>query len=114
MGRARSGAMVSVLQVVLLVGLVAAHTLAAAVMTRFFRLRLETDWGTAVYAVTLVPIVLLVSTLVFTGPFGIGVDLGSAGAVFAVLVFIPGALGAAVDFLYVEPPEEYELPDVES
>ena len=103
--------MATLLEIFLLVALVAVHTVVSAVMTRFFRIRLETIWGTAFYAVFLIPIVLLVSTLVFTGPFGIGVDLGSPGAVFAILILVPAALGATIDILYVEHPEEYELPE---
>ncbi|SNR24691.1 hypothetical protein [Halorubrum vacuolatum] len=105
--------MLSVFGFVSLLALIAAHTLAAGVMTRFFRLRLNTTWGWIVYTAIFPPIVLLASTLVFTGVLGVGtgVDLGSPSVVFAVLVFLPVVLGATIDYLYMPPPEEYELPD---
>ena len=99
----------------LLVALVAVHTLIAGVLTRFFRIRLATTWGWVVYTAVLSPMVLLGSTLLFTGVFGVGVgvDLGSPAVVVGLLVFLPVALGATIDYLYVPPPEEYELPDTQ-
>ncbi|MGM0590890.1 MAG: hypothetical protein ACQETI_04540 [Halobacteriota archaeon] len=103
--------MVSVVNLVLFVVVLGIHTLVAAVMTRFFRLRLETQWGWVVYSVTLIPVVLLVTTLVFTGVLGIGIDLGNPAAAVAVMIGLPLALGVTIDVLYVPPPEEYELPE---
>ncbi|MGZ0746602.1 MULTISPECIES: hypothetical protein [unclassified Haloparvum] len=103
--------MVSVLGILGLLFVVALHTLIAAVMTRFFRLRLETTWGTAGYVAFLIPVALFISTLVLTGPLGLGVDLGSSAVVLALLVLLPLSLGATIDVLYVEHPEEYELPE---
>ena len=102
--------MVTALNLVLFAGVLVFHTFVAAVMTRFFRVRLETDWGTVVYAATLIPVVLVVFTLVFSGVLGIGPDLGSNFAVLAMMVGVPAALGATVDILYMEPPEQYDLP----
>jgi len=98
-----------------LIGLVAFHTLVAGVATRFFRLRLATSWGWIVYTVVLTPMVLFISTLVFTGFFGVGagVDLGTPGIVVSALVGLPVVLGVAIDYLYVPPPEEYELPETQ-
>ena len=86
-----------------LLGLLAFHTLVAGVATRFFRLRLATSWGWVLY------------TLVFTGFLGVGagVDLGSPTIVVGALVGLPVVLGAVIDYLYVPPPEEYELPDTQ-
>lgn len=105
--------MLALIGFTLLVGLVAVHTLIAGVLTRFFRLRLSTTWGWIVYTAVLSPMVLFGSTLLFTGVLGVGVgvDLGSPAAVFGLLVFLPVVLGATIDYLYVPPPEEYELPD---
>lgn len=102
--------MVSVLNLALFAAVLAFHTVVAAVMTRFFRIRLNTEWGTTVYAVVLVPLALVVSTLVFSGVLGIGPNLGGSAAVLAVMVGVPAALGATVDVLYMEPPEQYDLP----
>ncbi|WP_066416820.1 hypothetical protein [Halorubrum aethiopicum] len=95
-----------------LVALVALHTLVAGVTTRFFRLRLSTSWGWVLYTVVLTPMLLLISTLFFTGiGVGAGVDLVSPTIVVSALVGLPIVLGVAIDYLYVPPPEEYELPD---
>ena len=97
-----------------LVALVAFHTLVAGVTTRFFRLRLKTSWGWVVYTAVLTPMLLFVSTLFFTGiGVGTGVDLVSPAVVVSALVFLPIVLGVAIDYLYVPPPEEYELPDTQ-
>jgi len=100
---------------VTLIGLLAFHTLVAGVATRFFRLRLATSWGWVLYTIVLTPMVLFVSTLVFTGFLGVGagVDLGSPTIVVGALVGLPVVLGAVIDYLYVPPPEEYELPDTQ-
>ncbi|GAB6880455.1 hypothetical protein JCM17823_27290 [Halorubrum gandharaense] len=105
--------MLSLIGFALVVGLLAVHTLLAGVLTRFFRLRLNTSWGWILYTALLTPAALLGSTLFFTGALGVGagVDLGSPTAVIGILVFLPTVLGAAIDYLYVPPPEEYELPD---
>jgi len=103
--------MATVVNLVLFGVVLAVHTLIAAVMVRFFRIRLKTRWGSAVYAAALIPVVLLATTLVFTGVFGIGVDLGSPAAVLGVMIGMPLTLGATIDVLYVPSPEEYELPE---
>jgi hypothetical protein len=86
------------------------NTLLAAVMTRFFRIQLDTRWGSAVYTAFLVPIVLVVTTIVAFS-LGVGVDLGSTAAALALLVGLPMGLGVTIDVLYVPAPEEYDLPE---
>ncbi|MFC7202593.1 hypothetical protein ACFQJC_03645 [Haloferax namakaokahaiae] len=104
--------MVSVVSLVLMGVVILFHTLIAAVMTRFFRLRLSTQWGYIVYSLLLIPLVLFFSTLVFTGVLGIGVNLGSPAAAIGVMIGMPLVLGFTIDTLYVPPPEEYEnMPD---
>jgi len=87
------------------------HTLVAAVCTRFFRLRLETQLGWVVYALGLTPVILLVSTLVFSGVLGIGPNLGSPVVVFGVMIGLPLAVGITLDLLYVAQPDEVDLPE---
>jgi hypothetical protein len=106
--------MVSVLGLVLFGVVLVGHTLIAAVMTRFFRIRLKTQWGYVIYSFLLIPVVLLVSTLLFTGIFNIGVDLGSPATALGVMIGMPLALGFTIDTLYVPPPEEYDLPETRS
>ncbi|SDM57057.1 hypothetical protein SAMN04487949_2119 [Halogranum gelatinilyticum] len=103
--------MVSVINLVLLGVVIVLHTLIAAVMTRFFRIRLKTQWGSVLYAILLIPVVLFVTTLVFSGVLGIGVDLGSPAAALGIMIGMPLALGFTIDVLYIPSPDEYDLPD---
>lgn len=104
--------MVSVINLVLFGVVLVGHTLVAAVLTRFFRIRLKTQWGYVVYSFALIPVVLAVSTLVFFGVFPIGAGLNlNVPALLGASVGMPLALGFAIDTLYVPPPEEYEMPD---
>lgn len=105
--------MVSIIGLVLFGGVLVGHTLLAAVLTRFFRLRLETQFGWVIYALTLIPVILFVSTLLFTGLLQIGPDLGSSTVVFGVMIGLPLAVGATIDLLYVAQPDEVELPDTQ-
>ncbi|XVH32436.1 hypothetical protein ACNS7O_04420 [Haloferacaceae archaeon DSL9] len=106
--------MLSVIGVVLFGIVLAVHTLVAAVMTRFFRLRLETTFGWIVFSLFLIPVVLAVSTILFTGVLQIGVNLGSRPVALAVMIGLPLALGMTIDVLYIPSPDEYELPDTRS
>jgi hypothetical protein len=42
---------------------------------------------------------------------GSGIVVGSSTIVLALLVGLALVLGVTIDYLYVQPPEEYELPD---
>jgi len=81
----------------------------AAVSTRLLRVRLNTDWGAAVYVAVLGPLVLGAAT-VLMGSLG-GPNLGSRTTVGLVLVLFPLTLGVAFDVLWMPAPEEVELPD---
>ena len=102
-----SPTMVSLVSLVLIGVVLVGHTLIAAVMTRFFRIRMHTQWGSVLYALALIPVALVVSTLVFgqvvAADFGVPTLLG-------LWVGMPLALGFTVDVLYMEPPKEYDLP----
>ncbi|ADQ66245.1 hypothetical protein GL213_03200 [Halogeometricum borinquense] len=106
--------MASVLNLVLFGVVLVVHTLIAAVMTRFFRIRLKTQWGYVIYSLLLIPVVLFVTTLVFSGILQIGPDLGDTTTAFGVMIGMPLALGFTIDTLYVPPPEEYELPETQN
>ncbi len=103
--------MVSALSIAILLANVAVHALVAAVLTRYFRIALDTDWGTGLFVVGAIPLVLLALTFLVSGVLGIGPSLGDPVLVVVVLVAAPLTLGALVDLLYVPPPEEYDLPD---
>jgi hypothetical protein len=100
--------MVSVVNLALLGAVLVINTLIAAVMTRFFRIRLKTRTGAVIYSLLLVPFVLFVTTMLFgaviPGNLGVPVLLG-------IWIGMPLVLGFTIDVLYVPPPEEIELPE---
>jgi hypothetical protein len=103
--------MVSVVGLVAFGAVLVVHTLLAAVLTRFFRLRLKTQWGYVIYSFAIIPVALLVTTLVFFGvlPVGAGLNLDTA-TLLGAAIGLPLALGFTIDTLYVPAPEEYDLP----
>ena len=103
--------MVSVLGLLGLAVIVAVHTAIAAVLTRLLRVRLSSQWGPIVYAVLLIPVVLVVSTLVLSGVLGLGSNLGDARTALFLLVAVPLALGVTIDYVWMPAPDEVELPD---
>lgn len=90
--------------------IVALHTAIAAVVTRLLRVRLDTRWAPPLFAILVAPVLLLISTLVISGVFSLGPDLGNPGVVLFVLVGVPLGLGFAVDYLWMPAPEDVELP----
>jgi len=105
--------MLSILGLGVFGGVVVGHTLLAAILIRFFRLRLDTQFGWVLYTMTLIPVALFVSTLIFTGLLQIGPNLGSPTVVFGVMIGLPLAVGLTLDLLYVAQPDEVELPDTQ-
>lgn len=102
--------MVGVAAAVGLVLLVGLHTLVAAIVTRLLRVRLATRWTPIVFALTIVPLLLIGSTLVIAGGLGVGPNLGSPGMALFALVVVPLGLGLAIDYLWMPAPDEVELP----
>jgi hypothetical protein len=102
--------MVSVVDVVGLLVIVGINAGAAALMTRFFRVRLDTRWGPAVFALVLEPVVLTVFVLVLSGIMGLGGNLGSPALVFGITVVLPMAIGIAFDYFWMPDPDDVELP----
>ena len=103
--------MVSVLGLLGLAVILVVHTAIAAVLTRLLRVRLSSQWGPVVYAVLLIPVVLVVSTLVLSGVLGLGSNLGDARTALFLLVAVPLALGVTIDYVWMPAPDEVELPD---
>lgn len=89
--------------------LVFANTAIAALLTRFFRVRLETQWGSLLYIAFGVPVVLLITTLVLGTV--LGPDLGTPAAVVGVTIVLPFSLGLAFDYFWMPAPDEVDLPD---
>ena len=90
--------------------IVAIHTVIAVVLTRFFRLQLDTNWGAAVYMLSLIPLALIVSATVLSGVFGLGGNVGGRDVVLLLVIVLPLSLGLAIDYFWMPAPEEIELP----
>jgi hypothetical protein len=103
--------MVSVVDVVGLLVLLGVNSAAAALMTRFFRVRLATQWGSILYVALLTPVVLTVTTILLGGFLSLGPDLGSRNAVLGIVIFLPIAMGVSFDFFWMPSPEEVDLPE---
>jgi len=103
--------MVSVLALAGLAVVVFVHALVAALLTRFFRVRLDTRWGAALYTALIVPLVLLVSTLLVSGLLNLGPNLGGAGAALFVMIGVPLVIGVTFDYLWMPRPEDVDLPE---
>lgn len=101
--------MVAPLELVGLFVILLANTAIAALMTRFFRVRLHTGWGSVIYTFLLIPVVLVITTIVL-GTI-LGPDLGSAGAVLTLTVVAPGSIGVAFDYFWMPSPDEVDVPD---
>ncbi|WP_135536226.1 hypothetical protein [Halostella pelagica] len=103
--------MVSVASLVGFLVIAGLHTLIATVATRFFRVRMKTQWGSAIFALLLTPLVLVVSTLFLSGMLGLGGNLGDRNTALFVVVLLPLALGYSIDVFWLPSPEEIDLPD---
>ncbi|WP_136688991.1 hypothetical protein [Halorhabdus amylolytica] len=103
--------MVGAVDAIGLAAIVLANTAIAALLTRFFRVRMVTAWAGPLYAVLLGSVALLVSTLVLGGFLDLGADLVSPAAVVVVTIVGPLALGMTFDYFWMPAPEEVELPE---
>lgn len=101
--------MVSVVDVVGLLVIVGLNTAIAALATRFFRVRLNTNWGSTLYAIVLTPIPLVATTLVLGSI--LGPNLGSANTVLGATIVLPMALGIAFDFFWMPAPDDVDVPE---
>ncbi len=103
--------MVTVLGAIGLLVVVGVHTAIAALLIRFFRVRLATRWGPILYALTLIPVILLASTLLLTGLLKVGANLGGPLTALFVTIIVPVSLGLTVDYVWMPHPDEIDLPD---
>lgn len=101
--------MVSLVGAVGVLVIVALNTAIAAVGARFFRVRMSTTWGSAVYTLLLVPLAFVVTTLALSGALGLGGDVfGDLGSTLAVTWGYPFAIGVALDVFWMPSPEALE------
>lgn len=103
--------MVSVADAIGLAVILLLNSAVAALLTRFFRVRLVTSWGSLVYVAFVGSIVLLALTFVLGGVLGLGPNLGSPTVVVLGVVALPLSLGATFDYFWMPAPEEIEVPD---
>lgn len=103
--------MVSVAGIVGLFVIVGVNTALASLATRFFRVRMSTRLGSALYAILLTPLPMVAVVLVLSGALGFGPDLGGTYAVLGLTVVLPLALGTAFDFFWMPSPDEVDVPE---
>jgi hypothetical protein len=102
--------MVSVVGLAGLLVIVLLNSAVTALMTRFFRVRLNTRWGGFLYAVLLCPFAMFVVFMLFS-VLGFGAGLGlSSGAAVALTILVPLALGMTFDYIWMPSPDEVDLP----
>lgn len=101
--------MVSVVDVIQLLVMIGVNTAITALMTRFFRVRLKSSWGPVVFALLLIPPVLVILTQIMSAA-GFGFDIGSPRLVIGLLVLLPVTIGVAFDYFWMPAPEEVTLP----
>jgi fatty acid desaturase len=100
--------MVTALELVGLFVILLVNTAVAALLTRFFRVRLKTRWGSAAYTLFIVPVVLVGLTLLLGSVAG--PNLGSPTAVVVLTVVAPSSVGVAFDYFWMPSPEEVDVP----
>jgi uncharacterized membrane protein len=102
--------MVSIGGIIELFIIIAVNTATASLLTRFFRVRLKTNWGPVVFAILLIPVVLTILTQILGG-LGFGFDLGSARLVVGITIVLPLVLGVTFDYFWMPAPEDVDLPE---
>lgn len=100
--------MVSVLALIPALVILVVNTLLAALLTRLFRVRMETAWGAAVLVALFAP-VLTIAVTILVGSVA-GPAIGSRGLVVGLFVLVPIALGVTIDVFWMPAPDEVELP----
>jgi hypothetical protein len=102
--------MVSVVGLAGLLVIVLLNSAVTALMTRFFRVRLNTQWGSLLYSVLLCPLAMFVVFMVF-GVLGFGAGLNlSTGVAVSLTIFVPLVVGMTFDYIWMPSPDEVELP----
>lgn len=92
--------------------IIGVNTVVAAVAIRFFRLRLSTTWGAALYTAMFVPLIFVATTLVLSGVVGFGGGGVQDRATALVLVWVlPLTLAVTLDVFWLPAPEEIETPE---
>lgn len=82
----------------------------AALLTRFLRVRMNTEWGSLLYTLLIVPVTLAALIPLYSLVLGGFVEFGDTVVLIGVSVVLPGALGIAFDYFWMPDPDEVELP----
>jgi len=102
--------MVSVVGLAGLLVIVLLNSAVTALMTRFFRVRLNTQWGSLLYSILLCPLAMFVVFMLF-GVLGFGAGLNlSNGLAVSLAIFVPLVVGMTFDYIWMPSPDEVELP----
>lgn len=101
--------MLSAIAIAGLAVLVLVNSAVAALLTRFFRVRLHTRWGGAVYSLLFCPLVLLGLGVLLSVPIGPFIDLDTI-TFLAIAVVVPLALGMTFDYIWMPSPDDVDLP----
>jgi hypothetical protein len=92
--------------------IIAVNTVVAAVVIRFFRLRLSTRLGALLYTAIFVPLIYLVTTILLSGIVGFGGSgVADRGTALILVWVIPFTLAVSLDIFWLPAPEEIELPE---
>lgn len=103
--------MVSASAVVGLVALVAVNTAVAALVTRYGRVQLATQWGAALFVLVAVPVIYVGTTILLGGVLGLGDGLFSSTGPLVMFGWgLPFGLGVSIDLFWMPAPDEVELP----
>lgn len=89
--------------------LIVVNTVVAAVAIRFFRLRLTTTWGAAIYTAIFVPLIYTVTTLVLSGVVGFGGTGTDRGTALILVWVLPFMLALSLDIFWMPAPDEVEI-----
>jgi hypothetical protein len=103
--------MVGVVGIIGLLLILFVNSAISALATRFFRVRLDTRWGSGVYVALCIPLVLLAVTMVLSGVFRLGPNLGSPAAVVGLTIVLPMTLGVTFDYVWMPSPDDVDLPE---
>jgi len=85
--------------------LVLVNAAVAAVLSRYFRLALETRWGAYLFTVCFVPVTYVATTIVLGGVLGLadGAFAGAKGWFFTVCWAFPFFLGLSLHLFWLPP-----------
>jgi len=101
--------MVSIVAIAGLVVIVLVNSAVTALMTRFFRVRLNTRWGGLLYSVLLCPFASLILGVILSVPLGSLIDLDNF-TFLTLVVVVPLVLGMTFDYVWMPSPDDVELP----